>query len=440
MHQASDLRYKGLMHGGLLYRDRQRWKRELGGKLAGLAAFALLMGTAAADDPIQRTPSEVLLVYNSLSPISCAIARDYEAQRHVENVVAVQCADAAVDADNETLSFGDYQSLIEAKVRAYLASHHGIDFIVTTKGVPLRIEGAETGCRDEDSAPGTPLRTSLDSQLAALDYPDIPSARKLSITGSGATGTGWLNRYYLADEPFSHAKYGGYLVTRLDGYTETEAKALVSRALQAERGLTYGKVLLDAQSLYGLGNKNAPPEAIPDDNTIKRESAWSTYNAEMQSAHDLLDKRGIPNEINLTPAFIGHRQDLLGYFSWGSNDRHFSDEAYQTLIFAPGSIGDTAVSSSGRTFLPTSGGQSLLVDLIAHGLTCGKGYTDEPLLQATATPAVLLERYTSGYTMAESFYMASRFVGWQDVVIGDPLCCPFHGGYVGKIPRAPAAK
>ena len=27
--------------------------------------------------------------------------------------------------------------------------------------------------------------------------------------------------------------------------------------------------------------------------------------------------------------------------------------------------------------------------------------------------------------MAESLYAASRFVGWEDVVVGDPLCCPY---------------
>jgi hypothetical protein len=32
-----------------------------------------------------------------------------------------------------------------------------------------------------------------------------------------------------------------------------------------------------------------------------------------------------------------------------------------------------------------------------------------------------MDRYTSGFTLAESFYAASRFVGWEDVVIGDPL-------------------
>lgn len=407
-----------------------------------LAVLALVfcIATAAADDPIQRNPREVLLVYNPNSPISRSIAHEYEAARHVENTVLVHCKDAAIKSDNETIPFEDYKKLIESPIRDFLATHSEINFIVTTKGVPLRIEGAETGSRDVNSPSSTPLRTSVDSHLAALDYMDIPDAKKLSITGSGATGAGWLNRYYNANEPFSHLKFGGYLVTRLDGYTEADAKALISHALQAEQGLTYGNVLFDVQSDFGLGDKNQPLESIPPDGTIKKESAWDSYNADMQRAHDLLKKRGIPNEIDLTSTFIGQRQNLLGYFSWGSNDSHFSNEAYQSLTFAPGSIGDTAVSTSARTFLPTSGGQSLLVDLIAHGLTCGKGYTDEPLLQANASPTILLNRYTSGYTMAESFYMASHFVGWQDVVIGDPLCCPFRGGYTGKIPPPPATK
>jgi hypothetical protein len=59
-----------------------------------------------------------------------------------------------------------------------------------------------------------------------------------------------------------------------------------------------------------------------------------------------------------------------------------------------------------------------------HGVTGVKGYTDEPLLQAIASPSVVMERYTSGFTLAESFYAASRFVGWTDIVIGDPLCRP----------------
>ena len=377
-----------------------------------------------ANPPPKRGPDEVLLVYNENSPISKSVADDYAAKRKVKNVIAIKCADSALNADNETIPLGDYAKTIEKPIQAYLSARREIQFIVLTKGVPIRISGAETGERPDDSSPDAPLNASLDSHLAAMDYKTIPEAVKIKITGSGATGVGWSNRYWNANEPFSHAKFGGYLVARLDGYTEADAKSLVSRALAAEHGLVAGKVLLDVQPIFGLGNKAEQPARIKG-TVISAESPYSEYNADMRHAHDVLTSRGIPDELDLRETFIGHRSDLSGYFSWGSNDAKFSDGAYQTLTFAPGSICDTAVSTSGRTFLPTQGGQSLLVDLISHGLTCGKGYTDEPLLQAIASPTIVLDRYTAGYTMVESFYAASHFVGWQDIVIGDPLCCPY---------------
>jgi uncharacterized protein (TIGR03790 family) len=374
--------------------------------------------------PIKRSPGEVLLIYNANSPISKSVADDYAAKRSISNVLAIRCADSAISTDNETLPLADYIALVEKPVRDYLAAHPEIQFIVLTKGVPIRIEGAETGSRPDDSSSDTPLHSSVDGHLAAMDYQDIPGASKISITGSGATGFGWLNRYWNSREPFSHAKFGGYIVTRLDGYTEADAKALVTRALAAEKGLGTGEMLFDVQPIFGLGDPTAPPRKL-EPVTIAKEWEWSEYNAEMQRGDAYVKTRGIREELDLNDKFVGDRHDLLGYFSWGSNDARYNSDSYQSLTFAPGSIADTAVSTSARTFLPTQGGQSLLVDLIAHGLTCGKGDTDEPLLQSNASPSILLEHYTSGYNMAESFYAASRFVGWQDIVIGDPLCCPY---------------
>jgi uncharacterized protein (TIGR03790 family) len=306
-------------------------------------------------------------------------------------------------------------------VGGYLAHHKRINFIVLTKGVPIRIEGGETGSRDEHSTGN--LHPSVDSYLAAMDYPSIPGAVKIKITGSGATGYVWLNRYWKATVPFSHAAFGGYLVTRLDGYTQADAMSLVDRALAAEAGKAPpdGKVLLDVQPDFGIGDKAAQPFRVTGD--IPAESEWGTWNADLVKAGDLLESLGIPVELDVSRTFVGDRKNLLGYFSWGSNDSHFKSEAYQSLSFAPGSIGDTAVSTSARTFLPTTGGQSLIVDLIAHGITGVKGYVNEPLLQANASPSILLQRYYAGFSMAESFYAASRFVGWEDIVIGDPLCC-----------------
>jgi uncharacterized protein (TIGR03790 family) len=391
--------------------------------------FALTFALAAAargGEPRHRTPDEVLLVRNDSSPISLAIAADYAAQRHVTNLVSIRCPDSATNTDNETIALADYTRAIADPIRAYLAVHTNIDFIVLTKGIPIRISGSEMGSCDEHSQAPRNIRghPSVDSTLAALDYPELPGTLKIDITGSGAIGCAYSNRYWNATEPFSHARYGGYLVTRLDGYTLAQAEDLTREALAAEHGLTAGKVLFDVQPIFGLGDKASQPAPISG-LVIPRESDWGTYNADMQDAHDLLVKRGVPDELDLSETFIGSRSNLLGYFSWGSNDARYSSAAYQTLTFAPGSLADTAVSTSGRTFLPTSGGQSLLVDLIAHGLTCGKGYVDEPLLQANASPTIVMDRYTSGYTMAESFYAASHFVGWEDVIVGDPLCAPY---------------
>ena len=583
--------------------------------------FPLLLSWAQAANAIKRTPDEVLLVVNTNSPISQSIADDYAQKRHIRNILSIQCQDSALSTRNETITPADYAQSIENPVREYLTTHTNIDFIVLTKGIPIRINGAAMGSTSEqgggvnysgqgaysdpghnywnpvrfqgttskgrlsdgvtaspitltDTSPksynagqgaqntpaglespyaleksysvitntlnnvpagtydlylygkngvdqadrgtifaasvdgisydtrstvnsvttsfiqgddyveftnltvgagGTIIFTytantaatrvhnpqtegvfnglqlvsadakvinfdvpglnsfepaifhghpSVDSTLAALDYANLPGTLKINITGSGATGFAYSNRYWNVTEPFSHAKFGGYLVTRLDGYTEADAKALTSQALEAEQGLTNGKVLFDVQPIFGLGDKTKEPAPITG-TVILRESPWGEYNADMQRAHDLLVKRGIPDELDLREKFVGQRTNLLGYFSWGSNDARYSSQAYQTLFFAPGSFSDTAVSTCARTFLPTEGGQSLLVDLIAHGLTCGKGYVDEPLLQANASPTIAMDHYTSGYTMAESFYAASHFVGWEDIIVGDPLCCPY---------------
>ena len=73
-----------------------------------------------------------------------------------------------------------YQAQIEKPIRAYLKRHAGIDFIVLTKGVPIRIDGGETG---EDYGFDAP-QESVDGALAALDYDKIG----LVTTGIDANG------------------------------------------------------------------------------------------------------------------------------------------------------------------------------------------------------------------------------------------------------------
>jgi uncharacterized protein (TIGR03790 family) len=383
-------------------------------------AFAASLPAASA----RHTSGEVLLVYNADSPISVAIAKDYAAKRGVTKAVVIHCADSAVSTAHETISLTDYERKIAGPVGKFLSRHREINFLVLTKGVPIRIDGGKTGSRDEHTTGN--LHPSVDSYLAAMDYSSIKGAVKISIHGSGADGFGWLNRYWNQDVPFSHAAFGGYLVTRLDGYTQSDAEALVTRSLAVETetiaDVHGGKVLLDVQPIFKFKSTDVAGQPLAVTGPISDELDYGSWNADMVKAGDLLSARKIPTELDRSEMFVGDRSNVLGYFSWGSNDAKYNQKSYESLRFAPGSIGDTAVSTSARTFLPTTGGQSLIADLIAHGITGVKGYTDEPLLQAIASPSVTMERYTSGFTLAESLYAASRFVGWEDVVIGDPLC------------------
>ncbi len=371
--------------------------------------------STSPEQPKVRDTDRVLVVRNANSPVSRAVADDYAKRRPVANVLSVRCQDSAASPANETISFAAYEQTIEKPIRAFLTAHAIVDFVVLTKGVPIRIT----------DAPGRGLggrRPSLDSYLAALDYDKMPGAKSIRLSDSGFTGTAWANRFWNAPEPFTHAKYGGYLVTRLDGYTEADARALTTRALAAEqlgRPPANGKVLLDTCPAFGYADRRSQPRSVTSDSG---ELNFNEYNADMQRAADILRSRGMPVELTQTDVFAGKRTGLLGYVSWGSNDRHFDADAYHSLRFAPGAVGETAVSTSARTFLPTQGGQSLIADLITQGVAGVKGYTDEPLLQAVASPSILFDRYTRGWTLAESFYAASRFVGWEDIVIGDPLC------------------
>jgi hypothetical protein len=388
----------------------------------------LLIGKANAQST--SLTSRVLVVKNINSPISVAVANDYMKRRGVTNSVNISCPDGAIDQNAESINYPDYLTAVEAPIKAYLAIHTNIDFIVFTKGVPIRIY----------NTPDKPYGgvCALDSRISTLGYESSPTSSIINVSdpnyGSSYVGNAWANKFWNTETRFSHSAFGGYLVTRLDGYTQADAIALTTRALEAEKNLLNGvkapgPILLDACSDFGFPNKDSQPYTlIPANYTpgqtiyITHESVYGEYNSDMSVANDYLTSKKVPVLYDSTNNFIGNKVNLTGYISWGSNDTHYDATAYNSLKFAPGALGETAVSTSARTFLPTSGGQSLIDDLVSQGITGVKGYTDEPLLQGIASPSVLFNRYTRGWTLAESFYSASRLVGWMGIVLGDPIC------------------
>ena len=322
-------------------------------------------------------PANVLVVVNDSNAESKEITAYYAAKRKIpaKNLVHIKLP------TNEYMSMDEFYG-ISKSIKAHITKNKlTIDYIVTTRGIPIMTLGPGSGM-------------SVDSMLMAMD-------KNITIN---KPQQGVPNPYFAKKEHFSHKKYGIYLVTRLDGYTVKDAKALVDRSLAAKP--QKGTFLIDATPAWDSGG-------------------YKTMSDLMEQAHREIIGKGYVCYYDNKLEFVGDLKNVMGYFSWGSNDKAYSLKKYKSNEFRPGAIAETAVSSSARTFKHTSEGQSLITDLVEAGITGVKGYTSEPTLNAVADPRILFLAYTSGYNLAESFYAASRWICWKDIVLGDPLCCPY---------------
>lgn len=387
--------------------------------------FVLLFSAVSISQNLQN---RVLVLKNTNSPTSIAVANDYLLRRNVTKVLNVNCQDSSLQSDLEWMSFTDYNAQLKNPITTYLATHPEIDFIVLTKGIPNKIYGAPYKPYGGDC--------SVDSLIASLGYENNATASIVDFNipdnGSFFTGQAYANKYWNSQVGFSHAAFGGYLVTRLDGYTQADAIALTTRSLLAEANIDIpnsGTILLDACGSFGFDANFTIPNSIFPANHIAGQTIfvtddyqYSNFNSDILLAKNQLIANANLVNYNDSADFVGNQSNLNGYVSWGSNDTNYNSSSYNSLLFRAGAIAETAVSTGARTFLPITDGQSLIANLISQGVTGVKGYAVEPLLLGVGSPSILFDRYTKGWTMAESFYASAKLVGWMDVMIGDPIC------------------
>lgn len=319
---------------------------------------------------------DVILIINNNSQDSKDIGNYFKNHRNINdsNIIYINTV------YSEDITLTDFNSQIRSPIEKYLISNNltnKINYIVTTKGVPLKI---------------TDIRRSVDSELTLILRPysnEIGSSQKI------------LNPYFNKSEKFSKIMFNIYLVTRLTGYTYKDVKNMIDNsAIATNKGIFV--LDTDPSRDSNLGYKIA--------------NDW------MRESVSILEKkgyRGILNDMN--SSFTVNQKNVLFYVSWGSNDPASKDHAKPYNTWVPGAIAETYVSSSGRTFTyPQTYGQSLVADLIAEGVTGVKGYIYEPYIDSMAEPQILFDRYANGYNLAESYYMASPYIGWMDVIVGDP--------------------
>ena len=393
--------------------------------------------------PMDSEAGRVLVIANRNSPVSLRIAQYYQQRRQIPiaNFVPLDLPDSSLTPGLESISYSTYQTQVEQPLRNFLTRNNLTDYIryiVLTRGIPLRVKdvpyplkGGETQTQHQ----------SIDSTLAALDYRvsaiEFKDIEDQKLTGKAIFGLLTPNLYWRQTDRFEHHLTGGYLVTRLDGYSEGEARALVDRALTPRPFLT-GTVLIDP-----LGNdehsnnpqiidiydpQSCKPQVIPLSciplPRAMRESTGKEMNNDLRLSLSLMQKSFATLQTALAPPYTFTTGDnLIAYASWGSNDESFRPENYRKLRFIPGAIAETFVSTSARSFFSSSTGQSKIGDLMAYhgGVTGIRGYVEEPEFQGMGSPTILFSRYFGGANLATAYYQSIRFVGWRDVVLGDPL-------------------
>src|SRR5579872_4169231 len=273
--------------------------------LAGCALVWFAVSPALAAAPAPAPTERVLLVVNDNSPLSRKIGEYYALRRGLAptNVCHIKTK------PDEEISRQDYDRQIAKPIAAFLNKAglaESVYYIVTTAGVPLKVLGT-------DGMDGT--FASVDSELTLL-YLD----RK---TGKPHTINGVIRNPFFGkrDRPFSHPEFPIYLVTRLAAYDFDGVKGMIERSLAASNR---GKFILDLR-----GSDDEPG------NDWLRDAA-----IQLPKDRVVLDETTEP---------VWDQTDVIGYASWGSNDRRHI-RRFPGFHWLPGGIVTEYVSTDGRTF------------------------------------------------------------------------------------------
>jgi uncharacterized protein (TIGR03790 family) len=371
--------------------------------------MALLMGLAlgsAADIAYAQSGENVAVVINEDSPSSEKIGMYYAKVRSVPESQIIRVRTSPV----ETISRDTYVKTIEVPIATALRTQGAQDrvlYIVLTKGVPIRIS---------HDAPAAGSFSSVDSELTLL-------YRRMTGRPVGPRAH-VANPYYLGTAPvenaqrFTHARQDIFLVTRLDAFTVDDALALIDRA---QKPAKTGQFVLDQRAaVYGE----------------PRGDVWLL--AAWKRLVNLTGPDRVVLERTRKPA--RNVKNVLGYYSWAAGDP-LNRVRRTEMQFAPGALATTFDGASARTFhepsadwLPSGNWKdpastqyegaptSLVGDLIREGATGVAGSVADPTIVGTVRPDILFPAYVKGFNLAEAYYLATPHLGWQTIVLGDPLC------------------
>ena len=354
----------------------------------------------------------------------------------------------------EEISAADYLTYYRNPINDYLGTPAGdnVKVIVTTKGMPLRIEVTQPmpttypGWRGDLVPPGYSMPviqqllggpggdndpwkvySSLESELTRIRTIDNVNqmgdqAYYLS-PGNPVFGWAFMGQPYHqaanplfhqgfpagadADDPFDpSAREGIILTSRLDGYTLSDVYGAIDRAQQAQLAAIVvdddpnAAATLEDRMQQLKDNVLAPAnQAYVYDNTDAAITVASSPVAGYVS-HGVNDGAG-----GLAPGYIAGQ---LNGLDLADGAVFFTYESYNAFSFETGGGVD---------------GHALIADWLAAGGTVGIGSVEEPLAAAdfSVNVDVLFDALLAGYSWAEAAWRAMPQLSYVNTVIGDPL-------------------
>ncbi len=385
-------------------------------KACVLASVSTLFLCAPA---LALDPSEILVVYNEDSPDGIEIA-NYYAQIHPE----VQLLGLQGVSTNEQVSQDHYLNVIRPQILAGLSPT--VETIVTTKGLPLRIENTLPNPVSYPGWRGTPFGvpilddwwapySSLESELTRIDL--IDSAEMMGDQASFMSPPAFpydtmhhaANPYFntpLVFERKDSGTEGMRLSSRLDGFTVNDVKGMIDRAQLAFTLPTQQIVIVDDD-----------PTAPASDVDRMTELAFNVL--------DPADQTFVYDDS--TAVITDAPWPVIGYVSHGSHAAAAGPNYIDNLNFqlANGAVFHTWESFNAYSFQQGNNlfGQGLLGEWIAAGGTAGLGHVEEPGASAAtvANEDIFWSMMLQGFTFAEAAWAATPQLSFVNTVIGDPL-------------------
>lgn len=356
--------------------------------------LALMLGSLVAQ---ALTPDQVVVVYNADSTRSLQCAQAYCNKR---SVPAANCVGIKVPK-SETVN----RQVFDTKIRYPLLQ------IARQKNwnLPADVQGGFIPVRALVLMPDIPLRVSQDAtpgqKVTDANQNRASVDSELMLLGAQYHINGPLNNPCFNKEgELEQLSPRVLAVCRIDAPDDASIRRMIQHPAEVEKRGLWGWTVVDQGGPYAQGD--------------------AQFTAIAKLAHEHGQPLFHEESRKVLPPAYPLMLDTSVYFGWYTNPAHgpFNPDTHADFHFAPGAVACHLHSFSGTS---VKNKRTWVGALLQRGavVTCGNVY--EPLLAGCIRFDVFYDRLLKGYTVAEAALMATPWISWQGVVLGDPLYRPF---------------